>query len=56
MMCQNYCGISFLNTAYKIFSVILFQRLHPIMETKIGNYQYVFRLGNSTSDHLHSER
>jgi hypothetical protein len=27
MMCENYCGISLLNTAYEVFSIILFQRL-----------------------------
>jgi sorting nexin-29 len=56
MMCENYRGISLLNTAYKVFSVILFQRLQPIVDTNIGNYQCGFRRGKSTSDHLHSTR
>jgi sorting nexin-29 len=55
-MCENYCGISLLNTAYKAFSVILFHRLQLIVETSIGNYQCGFTTGKSTSDHLHSVR
>jgi hypothetical protein len=37
-MCENYCGISLLNTAYKVFSNILFQRLQPYAEKFVGNY------------------
>jgi hypothetical protein len=29
-MCENYCGICLLNTAYWVFSVVLFQRLQPL--------------------------
>jgi sorting nexin-29 len=55
MMCENYRGVSLLNTACKVFSVILFQRLQPIVETSIGNSQCGFRPGKSISDHLHSD-
>jgi sorting nexin-29 len=48
MMCENYRGISLLNTAYKVFSGILFQRLQPIVETTIGNYQR----GSGTHDQI----
>jgi sorting nexin-29 len=54
-MCENYCGICLLNTAYEVFSVILFQRLQPNVETSIGNYQCGFRPGKSTSDRLHCQ-
>jgi hypothetical protein len=47
MMCENYC-ISLPNTAYKVFSVILFQRLQPVVETSIENCHCGFRLGPST--------
>jgi sorting nexin-29 len=56
MTCENSCGISLLNIAYEVFSVFLFQRLQPIVETSIGNYQCGFRPGKSTSDHFHSVR
>jgi sorting nexin-29 len=46
-MCENYCGISLLNTAYKVFSNILFQRLKPYVEKLVGNYQCGFRNGKS---------
>jgi sorting nexin-29 len=55
-MCENYCGISLLNTAYKVFSVILFQSLQPIVVTSMGNYQCGFRPEKSTSDHSYSVR
>jgi sorting nexin-29 len=44
LMCENYHGISLLNTAYKVFSNILFQRLQPYAEKFVGNYQCSFRL------------
>jgi hypothetical protein len=52
--CENYHGISLLNMAYKVFSAILLQRLQPIVETSIENYECGFRPQKSTSDHLHS--
>jgi sorting nexin-29 len=55
-MCENYGGVSLLNTAYKVFSSILFQRLQPYVQKLIGNYQCGFRNGKSTSDQLHSMR
>lgn len=44
------------NMAYEAFSVILFKKLQPIMDTSIGNYQSRFRLGKFTSNNLHSDK
>ena len=56
LACENYCGISLLNTAYKVFSNILFQRQGSYVEKIVGNYQCGFRDGISTSDQLHTVR
>jgi sorting nexin-29 len=56
LMCENCHGISLLNTAYKVFSNVLFQRLQPCEETLVGNYHCGFRNGKSTSYQLHSMR
>jgi hypothetical protein len=53
---ENYCGISLLNTGYKVFSTILFQRLQLYPEKLVGNYQCGFRSGKSMSDQLHTMR
>jgi sorting nexin-29 len=55
-MCENYHGISLLNTAYNVFSNILFQRLQPYAKKFVGNYWRSFRNGKSTSDQLHTMR
>jgi len=52
MECDNYGGISLLNTAYKVFSKILLKRLMPYVEENIGSYQCGFRKGKSTIDQL----
>jgi sorting nexin-29 len=43
LVCQNYCGVTLLNTAYKVFSNILLERLHPYVEKITGSYQCGFR-------------
>jgi len=50
MECDNYRGISLLNTAYKIFSKILLKRLLPYVDENIGSYKCGFRKGKSTID------
>jgi sorting nexin-29 len=50
--CTNYRGIALLCTAYKVFANILRNRLKPITELIIGEYQAGFRPGRSTIDQL----
>ena len=55
--CNNYRGITVLNTAYKIFSLILQDRLFPHVEEIVGNnYQRGFRNGKSTTDQIFTMR
>jgi sorting nexin-29 len=46
--CMNYRGIVLLCTAYKVFANILRNRLEPITERIIGEYQARFRPDRST--------
>jgi len=46
--CENYRGISLLDSAYKVFEKILLKRLTPYAEENLGRYQCRFRRGKST--------
>ncbi|KAL4142816.1 hypothetical protein QTP88_005213 [Uroleucon formosanum] len=50
--CNNYRGISLLNSVYKIFSKVLLNRLIPYAEECLGEYQSGFRKGRSTIEQL----
>jgi sorting nexin-29 len=54
--CQNYRGITLLNTMYKVFSNILYTRLKPYVERITGSYQCGFREGKSTTDQIQALR
>ena len=54
--CANYRGISLQNTAYKIFSTALCERLKPFINNLIGPYQCGFRPGKSTIDQIFTLR
>lgn len=45
--CNNYRGISLLNSVHKIFSKVLLNRLIPYAEECLGEYQSEFRKGRS---------
>jgi sorting nexin-29 len=48
--------LTLLNTVYKIFSNILYERLLPYVDTIVWNYQCGFRIGKSTTDKIHALR
>jgi sorting nexin-29 len=52
--CENFRGITLLNTGYKISSNILYERLKPFVENILGHYQKGFRAGKSTTDQIFS--
>jgi len=50
--CTNYRPITLLNVAYKIFAIILNQKLLDIIETELGDYESGFRPSRSTIDNI----
>ena len=50
--CSICRGVSFLRTAYSIFSNILVSRLTPYAEKVIRDHQCGFRRNRSTADHI----
>jgi len=54
MVCQNYRGISLLNTCYKLVSNIILNRIKPYTREIIGEYQAGFTSGKSTVDQIHT--
>ena len=54
--CTNYRGISLICTAYKVLSDILRQRLTPLAEEILGDYQCGFRRNRSTIDQIFTLR
>jgi len=54
MVCQNYRGISLLNTCYKLVSNIILNRIKPYTREIIEEYQAGFTSGKSTVDKIHT--
>jgi hypothetical protein len=54
--CDNYRGLTLLNTAYKVLSRVLYQRLEQEASDLCGEYQAGFRRNRATSDHIFSLR
>jgi sorting nexin-29 len=52
-ICPNYRPITLLNTAYKIFTVILNNRLSKLVESKLSEAQAGFRSNRSTLDNIY---
>jgi hypothetical protein len=50
--CENYRGISLLNSAYQVFARILLNRITSYVEENVGRYQCGFRTGRSTIEQL----
>ncbi|KAL4084333.1 hypothetical protein QTP88_028157 [Uroleucon formosanum] len=51
-ICNNYRGIALLNATYKIFAYCLLDRIKPIAEEIIGDYQGGFGPNRSTTDQI----
>lgn len=50
--CENYRGISLLNSIYKVYAKIINKRLKVISENLLSEEQCGFRTGRSTSDNV----
>jgi len=55
-ICNNYRGIALLNVVYKILSYCILDRIKPIAEEILGDYQGGFRPNRSTTDQIFSLR
>ena len=52
MLCSNYRPITLLNVTYKIFTIVIYNRLARIVENKLDDCQMGFRANRSTIDNL----
>ena len=52
MICSNYRPITLLNVVYKIFSILIDNRLTKIVESKLEDCQMGFRPNRSTIDNI----
>ena len=50
--CTNYSPIMLFNVTYKIFTILLNNRLSEITENKLGDFQMGFRPNRSTIDNI----
>lgn len=53
-MCNNYRGLTLLNSAYKIISTLIQRRLTAATTNILGQYQCGFTKGKSTIDAIHT--
>ena len=51
-LCNNYRPITLLDVMYKIFAILLHNRIYTVVEHKIGEYQMGFRPNRSTIDNI----
>lgn len=56
LLCENYRGITLLNTAYKVLAWILYRKLTPYADSVVGEYQCGFRKDRSTADQIFNVR
>ncbi|XP_055388265.1 uncharacterized protein LOC129616656 [Condylostylus longicornis] len=49
-ICNNYRGISLLDTGYRVFTNVLYDRINLFAEEILGDYQCGFRQNRSTTD------
>lgn len=56
LQCSNYRGISLINSGYKVWSLVLLERLTPYVEPQLGDYQCGFRKQRSTVDQIFTIR
>ena len=52
MICSNYRPITLLNVAYKIFTILINNRLSSIVENTLEDCQMEFQLNQSTVDSI----
>jgi len=50
--CSNYRGIALLDTTYKVLAYCILDRVRPIAENLLGDYQGGFRPNRSTTDQI----
>lgn len=50
--CNNYRGIALVNITYKILSYCILDRIKPLAENILGDYQAGFRENKSTIDQI----
>ena len=51
-VCSNYRGIALLDTTYKVLSYCILDRIKPLAEQVVGDYQCGFRQNRSTTDQI----
>ena len=56
MLCSNYRPITLLNVVYKIFTILIQNKLSKIVEDKLEDCQMGFRANQSTIDNLFTVR